>query len=176
VEPGRTRNGPRRAADVPILLRLTGQLDVSALERALTALVERGEPSGEFLLATLDLSGERRDLADVDTMVEIIRAEESLSAVDPDSGPLARGWLVRIGPDDHVLSLMLHDLVADEDSAAELLDDLPALYENTRVGRSGASTARCSGLPPRDPAQRHRVRFEWRDLAVAGGTRAPGRG
>jgi hypothetical protein len=107
--------------------RLTGCVDVIALRGAFDVLFGRG--AGGFALAILDLSGEPRSNGnDAEAVVRTVLAEESLSLLEAGSDPVPRGWLVRIGPHDHMLSLVL-------DRGAPALVDLPVVYEAVRRGQ-----------------------------------------
>ncbi|MEV6868896.1 amino acid adenylation domain-containing protein, partial [Streptosporangium subroseum] len=128
--------------NVPIALRLEGRLEVVALGAALDAVVERHEvlrtrlvseggvayqivdpPSG-FGLEVIELSGESDPLL----RAEGLAAADAVAPFDLAAGPLFRGRLLRLGADDHVLSLTLHHIVADEWSAEVLRRELAALY------------------------------------------------
>ncbi|MEV6869127.1 condensation domain-containing protein, partial [Streptosporangium subroseum] len=128
--------------NVPIALRLEGRLEVAALGAALDAVVERHEvlrtrlvseggvayqivdpPSG-FGLEHVDLSDEPDALAVADELV----TSDAVAPFDLAAGPLFRGRLLRLGADDHVLSLAMHHVVADEWSVAVLRRELAALY------------------------------------------------
>ncbi|GAA0229475.1 hypothetical protein GCM10009527_027460 [Actinomadura nitritigenes] len=129
--------------DQPLALRLRGALDVPALTRALDAIVERHEvlrtrlvaedgvpvqvvdPPGGFGLAEIDLSGGPDPVARARELVDA----DAASPFDLQTGPLVRGCLLRLGPDDHVLSLNLHHVVSDERSALVMRRELAVLYE-----------------------------------------------
>ncbi|MEV1179131.1 condensation domain-containing protein, partial [Nonomuraea sp. NPDC049784] len=135
--------------NVPIALRLTGPLDVPALSAALDAIVERHEvlrtrlvavdgvgmqivdpPSG-FGLDVLDLGGESDAVARAEALVAAdARAPFNLAA-----GPLFRGRLIRIGPDDHLLGMVTHHVISDEWSTGVLRRELTVLYDAFRTGQ-----------------------------------------
>ncbi|HEX2081842.1 MAG TPA: amino acid adenylation domain-containing protein, partial [Longimicrobium sp.] len=130
--------------NVPAALRLAGELDVGALERALGEIVRRHEvlrtvfaevdgvpvqvvkPFAGFALAVEDLShlpdGERRAAA------ELRAAREAALPFDLAAGPLLRPALLRLSGDEHVLLLCMHHIVSDEWSTEVLLGELAALY------------------------------------------------
>ncbi|MFC6016164.1 amino acid adenylation domain-containing protein [Plantactinospora solaniradicis] len=113
-------------------LRLRGPLDVDALRSALEDLGTR-HASG-FTLTVLDLGDERRDPVDDEAVFRGTHAGEWPAVPDPGSGPVFQGRLVRMGPDDHLLSLVLSG--PDADTAARLLlTELPGSYEAVRSGR-----------------------------------------
>ncbi|MEV6868890.1 amino acid adenylation domain-containing protein, partial [Streptosporangium subroseum] len=130
--------------NVPLSLRLEGPLDAAALSAALDAIVERHEvlrtrlltdedgvahqvvdPSAGFGLGVVDLTGEPDGMVRAQEMV----AADAVAPFDLAVGPLFRGRLIRLGSDDHVLSLCLHHVVSDEWSAAVLRRELTMLYE-----------------------------------------------
>ncbi|MCA1681962.1 MAG: condensation domain-containing protein, partial [Actinobacteria bacterium] len=131
-------------------LRLRGGLDSGALARALSAVVARHEslrttfesvqgrgvqvvhPPYEVSLPVLDLSG----LSEVGRGAELDRvlAQEAVRPFDLSRGPLMRARLVRLGVQEHVLSLMLHHIVTDGWSSGILWRDLCELYRAEVTG------------------------------------------
>ncbi|HSG41190.1 MAG TPA: amino acid adenylation domain-containing protein, partial [Thermoanaerobaculia bacterium] len=134
---GSTYHLPRR-------LRLGGELDRAALRRALDTIVARhealrttfveveGEPvqriapaeESRFHLVEHDLSGD----ADAAAELRRLAAEEAGAPFDLEHGPLIRGRLVRLSPDDHVLLVTLHHIVSDGWSTGVLTRELGTLY------------------------------------------------
>jgi amino acid adenylation domain-containing protein len=130
------------AYNVPLPLELRGQLDTSALTRALESLLDRhealrttfveedGRPdqlihaAGALDLELVDLSGE--------TDPESAAKDAALSEIDAPfdlvAGPLLRVKLLRLGARRHVLVLTLHHIVADAWSLGVLGRDLSELY------------------------------------------------
>ncbi|HEX2202177.1 MAG TPA: amino acid adenylation domain-containing protein, partial [Longimicrobium sp.] len=131
--------------NIPTALRLSGALDVGALERALGEVVRRHEslrttfpevdgapvqavaPFGGFALAVDDLSAldETRREAEVRRRV----AEDAGRPFDLAAGPLFRAALLRLGAEEHVLLLSMHHVVSDGWSFGVLFRELSALYE-----------------------------------------------
>jgi amino acid adenylation domain-containing protein len=128
-------------------MRLRGELDRDALVRALDRLVARhealrttfpstgGEPeqrigpeTTRFPLVEHDLAGQGADAAGA------VMAREAAAPFDLERGPLIRGVLIRLAPDDHVLLLRMHHIVSDGWSAGVLVDELSALYAAFRAG------------------------------------------
>jgi amino acid adenylation domain-containing protein len=139
-------------------LRLRGALDRAALARALDGLVARHEAlrttftavdgapeqriapaEAGFHLVEQDLEGR----PDADAELQRVIAEEARAPFDLRQGPLIRGRLVRLAPDDHVLLLTMHHIVSDGWSMGVLYDELSALYAAHREGRD----ARLAALP-----------------------------
>ena len=137
--------------NVPAALRLRGALDVRALERSLSAIVQRHEtlrtvfaqgPAGPvqvidrfgvFALPLSDLSA----LEDAEREAEVRRraAADAARPFDLSAGPLIRASLLRLANDDHVLLLCLHHVVSDGWSLGVLFRELSILYETHREGR-----------------------------------------
>ncbi|HEX2077658.1 MAG TPA: amino acid adenylation domain-containing protein, partial [Longimicrobium sp.] len=141
---------------VPLGVRLGGELDAEALERAFTTVIERHEvlrtvfpavegharqvilPAAPFTLPRADL----RALAEEARAAEVARLAAGLAAAyDLERGPLLRAVLARTGPDEHVLLLNLHHIVFDGWSAGLLVRELGACYAAFRAGTAPA-------LPP----------------------------
>jgi len=143
--------------NLPLTVRLEGDLQIDALEGALRALVHRHEtlrttfasaggrpvavvaPSIELPLPVLDLS----------TMTEAEREASTLRAAVAESdrpfdltrGPLLRALLIRLGAREHLLALTFHHIVFDGFSTGVFLRELSALYR-----------AEVSGVPAELPA------------------------
>ncbi|MBV8997008.1 MAG: AMP-binding protein, partial [Pseudonocardiales bacterium] len=128
----------------PVALRLHGELDTTALTHALTALVARHE-SLRTTFESVDGRGVQvihppspvqlplLDLTDLDnnhrnTELERVLTEEALRPFDLAHGPLMRTRLMRLGAEEHVLTLVLHHIVTDAWSDEVLLRDLAELY------------------------------------------------
>lgn len=133
-----------------LAFRLLGALDLSALEAALTALVARHEslrmrfvttsdgepvvevdPPGPVRWRVLDVTGAADPVVAAQEALRPVAAEPFDLAV----GPLLRPLLVRLGPDDHVVCLVVHHIVCDGWSAELMRDELLAGYEAARAGR-----------------------------------------
>ncbi|MFL6236839.1 MAG: amino acid adenylation domain-containing protein, partial [Thermoanaerobaculia bacterium] len=138
------------AYNVPLPVRLRGPLDHAAFAAALREVARRhqvlrstfGELDGQpaqwvspeavFPLPVVDLSGlpeasravERERLAD----------EEAQRPFDLTRGPVARGLLLRLDRQDHVLVLTLHHIAADGWSLGILIHELLALYQAALAG------------------------------------------
>jgi amino acid adenylation domain-containing protein len=126
--------------NMPSAYRLAGPLDVGALERALSGIVSRHEvlrtsfpapggrprqhiaPPATIALEIEDLSG--REEAEARGRA---RAEAELP-FDLAGGPVLRARLFRLGPEEHVLLVTVHHIVADGWSTVVMLRELSALY------------------------------------------------
>jgi amino acid adenylation domain-containing protein len=155
LEPGGT------AYNMPIALRLHGELETAALESALAALTARHEAlrttfadrSGEPLqrispaapgisgmaLYRIDLQGLPADRREAEA--RRLAAEEAAAPFDLARGPLLRSRLLRLAAGDHILLLTIHHIVSDGWSLGVLVRDMLELYRSA-VG----------GTPPALPA------------------------
>ncbi len=138
------------AYNIPIALRLRGEIDVSGLEQAFTSLVARheilrtryeereGEPqavidaSRPFQLELLDAS-EGHSAAE-ERARELSELEASEAFDLERSGPL-RAKLLRLGPRDHVLLVTLHHIASDGWSGEVLVREVGELYAAHRESR-----------------------------------------
>ncbi|HEX7309437.1 amino acid adenylation domain-containing protein, partial [Lentzea sp.] len=129
-------HGPSAAYNVPIGLRLTGELDRDALRLALVDLVERHEPLRTVFPAHDGEPYQEVLSADVDLVpVEASRLEEAATRpFDLRTEPPLRAYLAEEDADRHVLLLVLHHIAADGWSVAPLLRDLSAAYAARREG------------------------------------------
>ncbi|MFD6286392.1 amino acid adenylation domain-containing protein, partial [Streptomyces sp. NPDC060205] len=135
--------------NLPLPIRLDGDLDVAALTTALDAMTVRHEvlrtrlvadadgvphqvidPPAEFPLSVVDASGE----PDPDTYAaELLRADAT-EPFDLADGPLVRGTLIKVADEKHVLLLTAHHVIFDEWSDHLFQRELSALYEAFRAG------------------------------------------
>jgi amino acid adenylation domain-containing protein len=141
--------GSTAAYNMPIGLRLHGELDERALARALSELIARHEA----LRTTFAVEG-RHPVANVanDTPLEIERtdlrdhpdgegeagrilSELASRPFDLESGPLVRVGLVRLGESQWVLELVFHHIVCDGQSHVVIVEELGALYDAYRADR-----------------------------------------
>ncbi|MEV0219673.1 amino acid adenylation domain-containing protein [Streptomyces sp. NPDC050704] len=137
--------GPGAAYNIPLAVRLTGgPLDADALRAALTDLVARHEilrtvypdTDGIPRRRTLDLSRPELRVTHA-TETEL---PEQLAELAGDGFHLAddipfRAHLLVLGPEDHVLLLVLHHIAADGWSLDPLARDLATAYRARLAGR-----------------------------------------
>ncbi|MGH7617816.1 MAG: amino acid adenylation domain-containing protein, partial [Gemmatimonadaceae bacterium] len=133
-------------------LRLRGPLEAGVLRRALDRIVARhetlrttfravgsGEPRQHIAPATTSAFALREtSLTEPNGREQAVAALVEAEARAPfalDVGPLIRGQLVTLAPDDHVLLVTLHHIVSDGWSAALFLDELRLLYTAAQTGR-----------------------------------------
>ena len=142
--------GPDASYHLPLRLRVAGRLRPAALAASLgelqrrhhvlrTVLEERqGEPVQRILppvpvgLPRVDLSalpGER-----LQTTVERVLDAESVRPFDLAAGPLWRAVLVRLGDEEHALSLTVHHVAGDGWSMEVLVRELAATYRALVAG------------------------------------------
>ncbi|MEO5816462.1 MAG: amino acid adenylation domain-containing protein [Gemmatimonadaceae bacterium] len=135
------------AYNMPMARRLSGPLDVVALERALTSIVARheilrtrlpardGEPeqvvdvAAPVVLRVVDVSGHATPEQEAERVVR----ERGRVPFDLEGEHMFRCTLVRLAADDHVLLVETHHIAFDGWSGAVLLDELSALYANSPV-------------------------------------------
>ncbi|MFD6096653.1 amino acid adenylation domain-containing protein [Nocardiopsis flavescens] len=131
--------GPGAAYNIPVALRLEGGLDPAALRAALGDVVERHES-----LRTVFPSDEGdpyQRILPAESARPVLRVEEvagdgvadrvdglAREAFDLESEIPLHATLLRLGPDEHVLVLVVHHIAGDGWSMAPLLRDLSAAY------------------------------------------------
>jgi len=130
--------------NVPVKVRLTGTLDVDALERGLDHTIQRHEAlrtrfvpqDGQVLQLIDDVSDGHLEHVDLSNLTGTGRdAElsaqvlaESCRPFDLETGPVFRATLFRLCGDEHVLLLTIHHIACDGWSVSVLLEELAALY------------------------------------------------
>ena len=143
--------------NVPLALRLEGDLHIEAMQQALSVLAERHEslrttfppqegtpvqdiaPPAPFLLPLTDFSGlppEEREYK-----ARLFIEEEAATPFDLADGPLWRAKLLRLGEHDHILMTTMHHIICDGWSMGVIQREVSALYAAFAEGRP-------SPLPP----------------------------
>ncbi|MFD9865440.1 amino acid adenylation domain-containing protein, partial [Streptomyces alboflavus] len=137
--------GPSATYNIPLVLRLTGALDVDAMRAAIGDVVERHEslrtliaeaPDGTPHQQIVPLSEASFDVPLMDVPADEWRAAVAKAAAHTfDLGveiPV-RATLFRTDPQEHVLVLVLHHIAGDGESAAPLARDISAAYTARRT-------------------------------------------
>lgn len=140
-------------------VRLTGPLDVAALERSLSEVVRRHEilrtsfdsvggqpvqviaPALHLDIPILDL--QHLPPAERETVAARWLAEEASRPFDLSKLPLLRARLARLAADEHLLALTMHHIVADGWSMSVLLHEVSLFYQAFTSGE----TPRLPDLP-----------------------------
>ncbi|MFJ5553609.1 condensation domain-containing protein, partial [Streptomyces sp. NPDC093225] len=141
--------GPSSTYNVPWLIRLTGHLDLTALEAALNDVVARHEAlrtvfpaaSGEPLQSVLPAEDARVTLERTDVPADDV--DEAVSAAsrtpfDLSSQIPVRAHVFRVSEDEHYLLLLLHHIASDGWSVGPLGRDLGAAYAARLAGTAPA--------------------------------------
>ncbi|MFC9767726.1 amino acid adenylation domain-containing protein, partial [Rhodococcus jostii] len=138
------------AYDIPLVVRLTGHLDVGALEAAIADVVERHEslrtvypasddgPHQVILPAERALPRVETVRVDGPTDLDAHVAGAAAAPFDVTVDAPLRASLFTIGDTDHVLALVIHHIAADGASAGPLARDLSAAYRARVDGRTPA--------------------------------------
>ncbi|MFF4762941.1 amino acid adenylation domain-containing protein [Streptomyces sp. NPDC001292] len=145
-------DGDSGAYNVPLALRLAGDLDREALRAALGDVVARHETlrtvfpeatgsdaeSGAHQ-AIMDAETARLALPVTDTdetSLPGLLAAEAAAGFDLTREPPLRARLFSLAADEHVLLLVMHHIASDGASAAPLARDLASAYEARRAGEA----------------------------------------
>ncbi|QLF91732.1 amino acid adenylation domain-containing protein [Pseudomonas sp. ABC1] len=155
------------AYNLPMAVRLKGELDRSALQSAFDGLVARHETlrshfseqdglARQHIAEPFAVTIDQHDLSTVETsereeQVRSFADAEALAPFDLTSGPLLRVHLLKLAAQEHVLLLTLHHIVADGWSHNVLIDEFTRLYDSA-----------CSGIE----ATLHPLPIQYRDYAL----------
>jgi amino acid adenylation domain-containing protein len=137
--------------NIPTAFRLTGLLDVAALEKSLNNIVQRhealrtifsvveGQPV-QIIAPTLTLPLPVIDLrnlpeAERDAEAQRLAIEEARRPFDLGRGSLLRATLLRLEDEEHVLLLTMHHIVSDGWSMGVFFQELSALYKALSTGK-----------------------------------------
>ena len=138
------------AYNISAAIRLSGPLDIAALERSLDTIVQRhevlrtafsaveGQPvqiiggAEPLPLLTVDLS----DRSGTGQEIEVRRLMmgEGRRPFDLTQGPLIRTTLLRLAEEEHVLLLTMHHIISDGWSLGVFIRELGALYKACLAG------------------------------------------
>jgi amino acid adenylation domain-containing protein len=148
--------------NLPYAYHLRGPLDVGALERSLIEVIRRHEsfrtcfgwvnegPAPLVLAAAAsdvltplvveDLSNaapaeDKRARALLIKKAELRVAQEAWTPFDLTRAPLFRMHLLRLGPDDHILQLVMHHVTVDGWSVGLFFEEMADLYSEFTAGR-----------------------------------------
>ncbi|HWX87940.1 MAG TPA: amino acid adenylation domain-containing protein, partial [Solirubrobacteraceae bacterium] len=135
--------------NIPVGVRLKGPLDSAALRQALDDVLGRHESLRTLLVE--GQNGPQQRILPAETLsspLETVAStldtfEDELAAAAAHGFELAieipcRATLLRLGPDDHALLLVVHHSAADGWSIAPLLDDLSKAYAARLKGQAPA--------------------------------------
>lgn len=140
--------------NLPIALRLSGTLDVAALERSVNALVRRHE----VLRTTVSLSDgqpvqvvapasamsvplvalDHLETSEREAAVLRLATAEAQRPFELAYGPMLRVTLLKLGLEEHVLLLTMHHIVSDAWSSHILVREMTELYAAQVQGRSAS--------------------------------------
>ncbi|WP_234379781.1 condensation domain-containing protein, partial [Streptomyces caniscabiei] len=147
-----------------VALRLTGHLDLAALDAALTGLVDR-HPALRTVVDPGDGSPVQRVLSTAETVLRVVDIEpgdaaaarpdeggllpgertlgreEAARPFDLENGPLFRALLIRSAPDRSLLVVVNHHMAGDAWSRSVLVDDLCTGYRAHLDGTPAAGDA-----------------------------------
>jgi len=133
------------AYNIPIAVRLSGELNVTALERTLGEIIKRHEvlrttfsvkdgtpvqvigPATPFRLPLIDLSTWFEVEREQETLV--LAAREAVRPFDLEQGPLLRATLLKLSEHEHVALFTMHHIVSDGWSMTVLIREVTILYE-----------------------------------------------
>ncbi|MGB8954343.1 MAG: amino acid adenylation domain-containing protein, partial [Tumebacillaceae bacterium] len=164
MEPG------SHAYNISDAIKLTGHLDVAALEHSFREVIRRHEslrtsirtvngmgvqsiePDLDWTMSVVDLG--HMDNCEREAALRDIAQMEARQGFDLAQAPLFRVKLFKLGEAEHVLLLTLHHIIADGWSIGVLIRDIKSLYEGLVSGGS----AELPALPVQyaDYAQWHR--------------------
>ncbi|MFE9613501.1 non-ribosomal peptide synthase/polyketide synthase [Streptomyces sp. NPDC006012] len=141
-------DGPSDTYNIPVVLRLSGDLDVPALEAALGDVVARheilrtvfaadGRGSRQIILAPEHGGRPEFTVRDIDApALPAALADAAGHRFDLGTDIPIRSWLLRTGPGEAVLALIVHHIAGDAVSLTPLARDLAAAYRARRSGQA----------------------------------------
>jgi len=143
--------------NIPLAVRLTGALDLPALQKTLDAVIARHEvlrtriaqvgaepaqivePPAARPLEIIDVPGADAAAREA-AALERARAE-ARRPFQLDVGPLFRAQLLRLGPEEHIFVAVMHHAIGDDWSLGVLFHDVARLYQAFTTGQPSPLTA-----------------------------------
>ncbi|MFC4531110.1 non-ribosomal peptide synthase/polyketide synthase [Sphaerisporangium dianthi] len=135
--------GPSPTYNIPLAIRLSGELDTVALGAAIDDLTDRHEVL-RTVFAETDGVVHQSVLPALHTDVELVETSEDdlpgllardiTFPLDLSGRPPMRAWLYRTGPAEHVLLLLVHHIAGDGMSMMPLAADLVTAYTARHAG------------------------------------------
>ena len=137
--------------NIPFALRITGSLNIPALEQSLNQILRRHEtlrttfttvdgqpvqviaPYRSLTLPIVNLQKFPSDQRETETLH--LATEEAQRPFNLNSGPLLRATLLQLGEQEYVLIVTIHQVVFDGWSEGVLFRELEALYETFSTGK-----------------------------------------
>ncbi|GHG84274.1 non-ribosomal peptide synthetase [Comamonas sp. JC664] len=143
--------------NMPAVIRLTGVLNVDAVQRCLEALIHRHES----LRTTFRMNGQtpvqviqspstpKVDIADLRSLAPELREAEARRLSDEEArrpfdltrGPLCRMGLIQLADQEHLLLLTLHHIIADGWSLSVLVREVAEVYGALSAGQPSPLSA-----------------------------------
>jgi amino acid adenylation domain-containing protein len=155
------------AYNIPLAMRLRGELNAGALERSLREIVRRHESLRTMFVAgggkpaqvianTVALELPVIDLSHLSGVrqqdqIDLLSTKEARTPFNLREAPLLRASLLRLSDEDHVLLLNMHHIVSDGWSMGVLFWEMTQLYSDFASGEP-------SSLPP--------LRIQYTDYAL----------
>ncbi|GJH02718.1 MULTISPECIES: non-ribosomal peptide synthetase [Paraburkholderia] len=176
------RAQPESAAyNIPVALRLRGAVDATALENAFDHAA-RKHPALRARLVSAKGAAEPRQVIDAHRRVtlpvvdlhalasmdeRIARAtqltdEDALAPFDLAQAPLWRARLIRLDDEDHVLSVVIHHIVADGHSIDVWLNDVQRAYAASATGEPLSTSSMKPAFAARTKPKQADLKY-WRD-------------
>ena len=124
--------------NVPVALRLRGELNIEAAQASLQEMVNRhevlrtsfpevGDGTIQDIAAEMEVPFAMAEIRE-DELDQVLR-EQARRPFDLSHGPLIRASLFRISSQDHVLLVVMHHIVSDGWSLGVMLREFNALYD-----------------------------------------------
>ena len=137
---------PNSAAyNVPLTVRLEGELNIAALEKSLSGVINRHEnlrttfrvesgslvqiiaPPASLKLPVVDLSGLSK--ASREAEATKLAVQDAQRPFDLSTEPLMRATILRLSEEDHFILLAMHHIITDAWSMSLFIREVAALYE-----------------------------------------------
>jgi hypothetical protein len=144
--------------NVPLAAKIHGDLDIDHVDQAMNLIIARHEnlrtifpgvegQARQVVLDELDFKVERIDLSDCgnaparDERARKLCLSEAATPFDLASGPLIRGKVIRLSPQEHIVMLNMHHIISDGWSMGVLLREISDIVDALRQGKPAGLAA-----------------------------------
>ena len=143
--------GKSATYNIPGAFRISGNLDINALQQALVEIVQRHEslrtafqnenstpiqviyPESDIKINLVDL--QQLEVTERENLIKEQAQQEATTPFDLENSPLIRCSLLQLSSSEHVLLLTMHHIVSDGWSVGVLIQELSTLYQAFTQGQ-----------------------------------------
>jgi len=144
--------GPSATYNIPVAIKLSGNLDKNALQQSLREIVRRhevlrtcfptseGQPrqviDTEATINIKEIDLQQLETTEKETVLSQLVNQEAITPFDLERGPLIRASLWQLSETEYVLMLNMHHIISDGWSIRIFTQEISALYQAFATGEA----------------------------------------